>query len=373
MIKYINFFLFFTLVAPLFGGALFEQKSHDTETNINQNKISSMLLTIDTGIDDKSFNESVWRGFLKYYGDSWNEASLHSTLYDVHTVTQKEQPTEILEQYAQKNYDVIICSGYNWFSALSTVSLKYPHQKFSIIDASGLHRDNVSEYIFDENEGGYLVGLIAAAQALDEEIENPQFGFIGGVHCDPLTRYETGYMQGIAQLIPDAVVYEYYTDSWNDPYFAEEKAHSWYSNGVYCIFPCAGATSSGAINSASKMRYNGKNVWAIGADSDMYYDGIYKTNQSAILTSSLKQNENASFDTLQRVEHNTWSPSTLTLTITNGGIDYSRSNIQLSHNAIAYAEKAKVELKKGNLIVYKDLEQARKNGVITDQFQIIKE
>jgi basic membrane protein A len=291
----------------------------------------------------------------------------------VHTVTEKDQRIKTLEQYAKGNYDVIICSGYNWFSALSTVSSKYPEQKFSIIDASGLHKDNVSEYIFEENEGGYLVGLIAAAQALDEGIENPQFGFIGGVRCDPLTRYETGYMQGIAQLIPDAVFYEYYTDSWNAPYFAEDKAHSWYSQGVYCIFPCAGATSSGAINSAKKMRYKGKNVWAIGADSDMYYDGIYKPNQSAILTSSLKQNDKASFDTLQRVEQNIWSPSTHTLDSTNGGIEYSRSNIQLSHNAIAYAEKAKTELEKGTLIVYKNLEQARKNGAITEDFQIIQE
>jgi len=373
MIKFISFLLVFTLGSPLFAGAIFEKNTNKTKVTAPQDKISSLLLTIDTGIDDKSFNESIWRGFLKFYGDAWNEAPLHSSLYNVHTVINADEQIQTLEQYAQDNYDVIICSGYNWFDALSTVSLSYPDQKFSIIDASGLQRNNVSEYIFDENEGGYLVGLIAAAQAIDEGIENPQFGFIGGVRCDPLTRYETGYMQGIAQLIPDAVFYEYYTDSWNAPFFAEEKAHSWYNQGVYCIFPCAGATSIGAINSAKKMRYNGKNVWAIGADSDMYYDGVYKNNQSAILTSSLKQNKTASFDALQRVENNIWSPSTHTLNISNDGIDYSRSNIEMSHDAIAYAEKAKVEIESGTLIVYKNYEDALKNGVITNKFTIIKE
>ena len=160
-----------------------------------------------------------------------------------------------------------------------------------IVDVNWIGQPNVIEYVYAEEQGSYLVGLAAALQAKEDGVANPKFGFIGGVPGATITKFEMGYIQGIKAIYPDAEIVDYYANDWGKPELAKAQAKNWYDNGVYAIFSAAGGTGNGTIAQAKEYRSQGKNVWAIGVDSDQYAEGVYADGKSAVLTSMVKRVE----------------------------------------------------------------------------------
>ncbi|MDT3358135.1 MAG: BMP family ABC transporter substrate-binding protein, partial [Spirochaetota bacterium] len=242
------------------------------------------LLTDATGIDDKSFNAAAWRGIVEYYGDTVEKPANRGKLYDVVTAQTQDMYIPNLRQASDEGYDLIMVTGFTWADALSEVAPQYPDQKYTIVDVDWVGQPNVMEFIYSEEQGSFLVGLAAALQAKEDGIQNPRFGFIGGVPGATITKFEMGYVQGIRSVFPNAQIYDYYANDWGKPELAKAQAKNWYDMGVYCIFSAAGGTGNGTIAQAKEYRNQGKNVWAIGVDSDQYADGIYTGTKSAVLT-----------------------------------------------------------------------------------------
>ena len=312
-----------------------------------------LLLTDATGIDDKSFNAAAWRGILQFYGD---EGAGRGSLYQVITAQTTDMYIPNLKNAAEDGeWDLVVTTGFTWGDALETVAAQYPEQNFIIIDVDYLtDRPNLIQYIYEEEQGSYLVGVAAAAQAQAEGIENPKFGFIGGIPGATITKFEIGYIEGIKTIYPDAEIVDYYANSWGAPELAKAVAKSWYDAGVYCIFSAAGGTGGGTIAQAKEYRMAGKNVWAIGVDSDQYEDGLYGTEgESAVLTSMLKLVENSTVDALTKVAEGTWEGGVVTQSMFNGGVGYSKANAALVPEAVEAADAAAAAILAGEVVVDK--------------------
>ncbi len=234
------------------------------------------LLTNASGIDDKSFYTAAWRGIVQFYGDTLEGTEHRGSHYDVIPVQTQDMYIPNLRQAADEGYDIIIIPGVSFAAALNQLAPQYPDQKFAIIDIDNVIHPNVVSFVYSEEEGSYLVGVAAALQAIEDGIENPRFGFIGGIPGATITKFEMGYVQGIRSVLPDAEIVDYYANSWDTPEPAKATAKAWYDSGVYCIFSAASATGNGTIDQAKECRMAGLNVWAIGVDSDQYEDGIYE-------------------------------------------------------------------------------------------------
>lgn len=331
---------------------------------MTSSKPSVILLTDATGIDDNSFNAAAWRGILQYYGESWDNTPSRGTLYDVITAASQDMYIPNLKNAADQGYDLIITTGFTWADAIKEVAQQYPDQNFCIIDVNFVGVPNVREYIYTEEQGSYLVGVVAAEQAVAEGIEDPKFGFIGGVPGATITKFEMGYIQGIKSVLPDAGFVDYYANSWGAPELAKAQAKNWYDNGVYCIFSAAGGTGNGTISQAKEMRLAGKDVWAIGVDSDQFADGIYKDGMSAVLTSMVKVVENSSIDALTRVENGTFEGGEVVMSMKDGGVNYSDANPEITEAAISKAEAAKKAIINGDVTVYGTYKAALAAGVV---------
>ena len=257
------------LLVLLMGTMVFAQGGKEAPAQAD-GRPTIRLLTDATGIDDKSFNAAAWRGIVEYYGDTVENATGRGTLYDVVTAQTQDMYIPNLRQAADEGYDLIMVTGFTWADALGEVAPQYPDQKFTIVDVDWVGQPNVMEFIYSEEQGSYLVGLVAALQAKEDGIANPKFGFIGGVPGATITKFEMGYVQGILSVFPDAEIYDYYANDWGKPELAKAQAKNWYDMGVYCIFSAAGGTGNGTIAQAKEYRMQGKNVWAIGVDSDQY-------------------------------------------------------------------------------------------------------
>ena len=351
------------LVLVLFVGTmLFAQGGRETTAAPKDGRPTIRLLTDATGIDDKSFNAAAWRGIVQYYGDTVQNAANRGRLYDVVTAQTQDMYIPNLRQAADEGYDLIMVTGFTWADALSQVAPQYPNQKFTIVDVDWVGQPNVMEFIYSEEQGSYLVGMVAALQAKEEGIANPRFGFIGGVPGATITKFQMGYVQGIRSVFPDAVIYDYYANDWGKPELAKAQAKNWYDMGVYCIFSAAGGTGNGTIAQAKEYRNQGRNVWAIGVDSDQYEDGIFSGTRSAVLTSMLKRVENSSLMVLKAVEDGSFAGGVVQMGMADDGVGYSTANPELSKAVIEKVDAAKADIINGKITIYRTYREALAAG-----------
>lgn len=328
---------------------------------VQQEQIKAVLLTDATGIDDKSFNAAAWRGILDFYGDN---GAGRGTLYENITAQSSDDYVPNLKNAAEADWDLIITTGFTWADAVEQVAGLYPDQKFIIVDVDYLtNRANLIQYIYEEEQGSYLVGVAAAEQAKADGIANPKFGFVGGIAGATITKFEIGYIEGVKSVYPEAEIVDFYVNDWGNPALAKTAAKSMYDQGVYCIFAAAGGSGLGVIAQAKEERLAGKNVWAIGVDSDQYEDGIYADGKSAVLTSMLKMVENSTIDALKKVSENKWEGGVVTQNMANGGVGYAKTNPELKASAAAAADKAAEGILAGTIVVDKTYAAAQAKGI----------
>lgn len=309
------------------------------------------LLTDATGIDDKSFNAAAWRGILAFYGDTWENQANKGKLYDVVTAQTQDLYIPNLKQASDEKYDLIITTGFTFADALNEVAKQYPNQKYMIVDVDWIPNPNVMQISFSEHEGSYLVGVAAALKAKADGVAKPKFGFIGGIPGAVITKFEVGFVQGVLSVIPDAQIVDYYANDWGKPELAKAQAKNWYDSGVYAIFSAAGGTGNGTIAQAKEYRSQGKNVWAIGVDSDQYEDGVYAEGKSAVLTSMLKRVETASKVALDSVKSGSFKGEVVVLDTKADGVGFSSKNAELGADIIAQVEAAKAKIISGEIKV----------------------
>lgn len=342
--KKIKILLIVIVAVLILLGALFLIKNYNEEE-----KITACLVCDSSGVDDKSFNAEAWKGILKFYGDTVENPSKEGKYYAVSSCPRSTQHLETLETAVQQNYDLLIVTGFSFSEALDKLSLQYPQQKFLSIDYTGDSRPNVLSYIFDMSQASYLVGAMAALQAKAEGNENPEFGFIGGYNNEIIKQFERGYIQGIHAVSPKSIVVTRYIGSWIDVKEAQRQAESWYDDGVYAVFSAAGLAGTGTINAAKELRRNGKNVWAIGVDSDQYEQGIYAEGKSAVLTSALKLVNIAAIDGLEVVAGGTFSGNIVELDLSSGGVGYTVNNTELKPEVLSAVEQMKQDIIMGKI------------------------
>lgn len=335
-------FLLITLFILLASSFVFAQGGSE---KAKDDKVTIRLLTDATGIDDKSFNAAAWKGIVQYYGESVDNAKSRGKYYDVVTAQTRDMYLPNLKQTSDEEYSVIVVSGFTFADSLRDVATLYPDQKYAIIDVDWVNLPNIMQYSFREDQGSYLVGVAAALKAIEDGVKNPKFGFIGGVPGAVITKFEMGYVQGIRSIFPNAEIVDYYANDWGKPELAKAKAKSWYDSGVYAIFSAAGGTGGGTIAMAKEYRSQGKNVWAIGVDSDQYEDGLYTDSKSAVLTSMIKRVDSALLDLLQRLEKDNFEGNgVIQLDLAHNGVDFSTTNSELSESIAKKVDQVKKDI-----------------------------
>jgi len=323
-------------------------------------EVTVRLLTDATGIDDKSFNAAAWRGILQFYGDTWNNTTKRGSLYNVVTAQTQDMYIPNLRQTTDEGYDLIVATGFTWADALAEVAKDNPNQKYMIVDVDWLQGANIMQAVYAEHEGSYLVGAAAALKAKEDKIANPRFGFIGGVPGAVITKFEVGYVQGVLSVLPDAQIVDYYVNSWGEPALAKTQAKNWYDSGVYVIYSAAGGSGNGTIAQAKEYRAAGRDVWAIGVDSDQHDEGLYTATDSAVLTSMLKLVETSLVYGLNEIKNKTFKGEIITFDLAKDGVGYSTANPALSGAIKTELQTLKQKIIKGEIKIAASNAEAKK-------------
>jgi basic membrane protein A len=353
------------------GCAKKEEKTVAVPKDESGGKLTVRLLTDASGVDDKSFNAAAWRGILAFYGDTLDKQAKKGSAYDVITAQTQDMYIPNIKQASDEKYDLVITTGFTFADALGEVAPQYANQKYLIVDVDWVNHPNVMQAMFTEHEGSYLVGVAAALKAKADGIKDPKFGFIGGIPGAVITKFEVGYVQGILSVLPTAKIVDYYANDWAKPELAKAQSKNWYDSGVYCIFSAAGFTGSGTIAMAKEYRATGKNIWAIGVDSDQFEDGVYDAanNKSAVLTSMIKRVENSTLYALRAVRDGKFSGGVVIFDTKSGGIGFSEKNAELGKDIIAKVNAVQKDIIDGKVKPYAKYADAKASAGFPQDLQ----
>ena len=112
--------------------------------------------------------------------------------------------------YAANGYDVVIGHGYEFGDPAIEVASQYPDVKFIVTEGS-VSADNVASYVTDCEEGGYVMGMLAAAMS-----ETGKVGYVGPIQGASLVKIMNGFEDGAKEINPDIEVMTAWTGSFTD-------------------------------------------------------------------------------------------------------------------------------------------------------------
>ena len=206
-------------------------------------------------------------------------------------------------------------------------------------------KPNVQSIVFKEQEGSFLVGVIAAKTSKTGKV-----GFVGGMDIPLISKFECGYAQGVKYASDGKdEVFANMTGTtpaaWNDPVKGGELAKSQIDRGADIVYAAAGATGQGVLKAAADA-----DKLSIGVDSDQDY-----LFPGKVLTSMLKHVDVATYKSFMDAKNGTWKPGILALGLKEGGVDFAVDEWNksvLTADAKAAAEAAKADIISGKIEVH---------------------
>ncbi|TXK74584.1 BMP family ABC transporter substrate-binding protein [Paenibacillus sp. N3.4] len=221
-------------------------------------KKSSLTVSMVTdvgGVNDNSFNQSAWEGLKAFEAQTGSKVDNLQSQSDADYVTN-------LNQFVKNKRSLIWGIGFMMGDAMKQVAVANKDSKFAIIDAV-VDAPNVASVTFKENEGSYLVGVVAGLMTKSNKI-----GFVGGAEIPVIKRFEVGFVAGVKAVNPNAKVVINYTGAFNAPDQGKAAAATIYNDGADIIFHAAGSTGDGVFNEAIERKKKNKDIWVIGVDKD---------------------------------------------------------------------------------------------------------
>jgi len=285
---------------------------------------------------DKSFNEAAYAGaeqFKKETGTDYRD-------FEPKDDTQGEQA---IRNFASRGYNPVVAVSFAWTSAMEKVAAEFPDTKFVIVD-SVVDLKNVRSVLYKEEEGSYLVGVLAGLASKTGKV-----GFIGGMDIPLIRKFGCGYAQGVKAAKPDAQVFQNMTGTtgaaWNDPVRGGELTKNQIDQGADVVYAAAGATGLGVLQTAADNK-----KFSIGVDSNQNH-----LHPGSVLTSMVKRVDLAVYNAYKDLKDDKFTAGIQSLGVKEDGVsaaidDSNRSLITPEMQAAV--DKAKSDIIAGTVKVH---------------------
>ena len=283
---------------------------------------------------DKSFNEAAFNGAQRWAEETGN------TFREIE-LTSEAQREQALRRFAEAGANPVVMTGFAFGSVLGEVAPDYPDTTFAIIDMV-VDAPNVRSVVFNEHEGSYLVGMLAAMAS-----ESGTVGFIGGMDIPLIRKFACGYAQGVKAVNPDATIVANMTGTtpaaWNDPVKGGELTKAQISQGADVVYAAAGGTGVGVLQAAADA-----DILSIGVDSNQNY-----LHPGQVLTSMLKRVDNAVYEAFSQGPEMETGIQVLGLAEDGVGYAVDENNASLITDEMkAAVEEAKAKIVSGEVQVH---------------------
>ena len=285
---------------------------------------------------DKSFNEAAYAGAEKFKKD----AGIDYRDFEIQNDAQREQA---LRNFARRGNSPIVAIGFTQASSVEKVAKEFPNLKFAIVDMV-VDLPNVRSIVFKEQEGSYLVGVLAAMASKSHKV-----GFVGGMDIPLIRKFACGYVGGVKAVDAKAEVFQNMTGTtgaaWNDPVKGGELAKSQIDRGADVIYHAAGGTGLGVLQAAADAGKLG-----IGVDSNQNH-----LHPGKVLTSMTKRVDVAIYDVFKDAKDDKWTAGVKVLGLKEGGVGWALDDHNkglISADMKAAVDKAEKAIIGGSVVVH---------------------
>jgi basic membrane protein A len=239
------------------------------------------------GKNDKSFNESAWRGLQRAHDELGVEIQFIEP-------TEGADRESALRTLAARKVDLVIGVGFIFGPDLERLAKQFPGVRFAGVDYSPSEGvgvlPNLAGLRFREHEGSFLVGAVAGLTTHSKVV-----GFVGGMKIPLIHKFEAGYEAGVHHVCPTCRVVSAYAGTepkaFADPSLGEELAAAQYGQGADIIFHASGKTGDGVFAAARQ-----RGARAIGVDSDQF-----ESAPCCVVTSMVKRVDVAVVDVVKDI------------------------------------------------------------------------
>ena len=299
------------------------------------------------GRGDASFNDSAAAGLDKAISDIGVKKENTKELTATDQESEDSKLTR-LRQLAQEGHNPVVSVGFAYTEATVKIAAEFPNTQFAVVD--GFAPDapkNITWLGFAEQEGSFLVGVIAALKS-----ESCTIGFVGGVNVPLIQKFQAGFQQGVETVAPDAkVVSKYITEAGDltgfaDPPKGQVAAKGLIDQGADVVYHAAGASGKGVFAAAKEA-----NVQAIGVDSDQYNQKTVAEYKDIIITSMLKRVDVAVFDYISAVAKQDLASLPKVFDLKVDGVGYSTTGGKIDDETKSWVEAYKQQIIEGKIKV----------------------
>ncbi len=285
---------------------------------------------------DKSFNEAAFAGAEKYRKETGGDYRD----FEIQNDAQREQA---LRTFARKGHSPIVAIGFTQATAVEKVAKEFPDVKFAIVDMV-VDLPNVRSIVFKEQEGSWLVGMVAATAS-----KTGKLGFVGGMDIPLIRKFACGYVGGARSVAPKIEVFQNMTGTtgaaWNDPVKGGELAKSQIDRGADVIYHAAGGTGLGVLQAAADAGKLG-----IGVDSNQNH-----LHPGKVLTSMTKRVDVAVHAAFSDAQAGKWTSGVTVLGLKEGGVGWALDEHNkglISEETRAMMAKAEKAIIDGTIVVH---------------------
>lgn len=241
MKKKLSLFLVLVLLVSVFAGCSGKGTDSDVDGNVDgggEKKTKIAFLTDPVGT----------QVFLSNMVDALKDKEDE---YNYETIVVECPDTASFEENARalmlEDVDFVIGSDWQAADAIEMLADEYPDKAdYAIIDTV-IDKDNVKSISFREQEGAYLIGVMAAM--VTEEDDN-LFGQVCVSQGPGSFKWRYGFAEGVKSLKPDAKFIFNYIGDYNDPAKAKEFAIQQYKQGASFINAAAAGGDQGVFEAA---------------------------------------------------------------------------------------------------------------------------
>ncbi|MBK9334808.1 MAG: BMP family ABC transporter substrate-binding protein [Ignavibacteria bacterium] len=314
-----------------------KETGKETETSSASKKVG---LVFDIGgRGDKSFNDAAYKGLE----EAKQKLGIDFEVIDPGDGSDRESALRKLA--SKKDIGLVFGVGFIFTDDINNIAKEFPDKKFACVDYSidpaKQIPANVEAIEFKEEEGSFLVGVIAALNSKTKKV-----GFIGGMESNLIRKFEEGFKQGVQYADPDCQVLSGYVsvspEGFKNPGKAKEIALSQYNSGADIIYHASGLSGLGLFEAARE-----KNKFAIGVDMDQQ-----KEAPGFVMTSMVKLVDRAVFNTVKDFTENKFTGGIKTFGLQDNGVSYvydDNNKSLISDEIILKTEEAKKKLSGGEI------------------------
>lgn len=214
-----------------------------------------------SGLGDQSFNDMQYNGLIKAY----ENYPIHAAFRIPASNKDKDLEKVFLELINdEKCRLIIVAEAYVMTKVVIRLAKRFPDVFFVLMESGVDQYDNIASTEFAQNEGSYVVGVLAALMSKSGHV-----AFLGGVDIGPIKDFLAGFRQGLQSVKPDIKLTVDYVSrqpdfsGFNSPKRGYKMAKKIYAGGADVLYAVAGGTGNGIIQAARDSK-----KFVIGVDSN---------------------------------------------------------------------------------------------------------